>query len=420
MSIIKEQAKKAKAASVGLSLLSTEEKNRILSEMALALEKGKDKILKANAVDMKAAEKKGMRASMQDRLRLSAERIEAMATGLRQVADLPDPTGLIQGGKTLPNGLKIEKISVPLGVLAIIYEARPNVTADAVALGIKSGNAVILKGGSEALNSNKALAEILAEAGKKAGMPEGSLEFIDSTEHGAVAEVIRLSGIVDVVIPRGGAGLINMVVENSSVPVIQTGVGVCHIYVDKSADFGKAEKIILNAKAQRPSVCNAVETLLIHKEIADDFLPFITASLQAEGVKVLVEEAGEKILLAKDLKADSIATEEDWSSEYGDLIISVKLVDDVQAAMEHIAIYGTGHSECIISNDYENIHVFQQGVDAAVVYANASTRFTDGFEFGFGAEIGISTQKLHARGPMGLSELTTYKYIVSGRGQVRK
>lgn len=420
MSVVLEQAKRAKQAASRLALLSTEDKNKILLRMAAALEKETDKILAANALDMEAAAKKGMRVSMQDRLRLSAERIEDMAEGLRQVAELPDPTGVVLGGKTLPNGLKIEKISVPLGVAAIIYEARPNVTSDAAALCLKSGNAVILKGGSEALNSNRAVAEVLAKAGEDAGMPQGALEFIASTEHSVVNELIRLSGIVDVVIPRGGAGLINAVVENASVPVIQTGVGVCHIYVDETADFVKAEKIILNAKVQRPSVCNAAETLLLHKDIADEFLPLITDALQKEGVKVLVDEKGAELLSEKGVKNYGLATEEDWSSEYGDLIISVKILADVHAAMEHIAVYGTGHSECIVSNDYENIRAFQQGVDAAVVYANASTRFTDGFQFGFGAEIGISTQKLHARGPMGLPELTTYKYIVSGQGQVRK
>ena len=364
---------------------------------------------------MEAARAKGMRSSMLDRLQLTEARIAGMADGLRQVAALPDPVGNVVDGKTLPNGLQITKVRVPLGVIGIIYEARPNVTADAAGLCLKSGNAVILKGGSEAMESNKAVASVLAQAAEAAGLPTGAVQFIDTSDRQAVSDLIHLNGLVDVVIPRGGAGLIKNVVMNATVPVIETGAGVCHTYVDASADVEMAVRIAFNAKVQRPSVCNAMETLLVHCDIAERFLPAMLAQYKAAGVEI----RGDAGVQAMD-GAVVPASEEDWSTEYGDLRLSVKIVASIKEAMEHIARYGTGHSECIVTNDYSQAQLFQKTVDAAAVYVNASTRFTDGNEFGFGAEIGISTQKLHARGPMALPELTSTKYLVCGSGQVRE
>jgi glutamate-5-semialdehyde dehydrogenase len=355
-----------------------------------------------------------LKDSLLDRLLLTPERLADMAEGLRQVAALPDPVGTILGGSTLPNGLTITKTRVPLGVIGIVYEARPNVTADAIGLCLKSGNAVILKGGSEAIHSNTAVAGILRKAGEAAGIPAGTVQFITSTDHSAVQELIRLNGLVDVVIPRGSRRLIQAVVTNATVPVIETGVGVCHTFVDATADFDMAEQIVLNAKTQRPSTCNALETLLVHEAVADAFLPRMVHSLQEHGVTVI----GDARVQAVD-SAVVAATDEDWATEYGDLRLSIKVVSGLDEALDHIARYGTKHSECIVTEDYANARRFQQAVDAACVYVNASTRFTDGFQFGFGAEIGISTQKLHARGPMALPELTTYKYLISGDGQVR-
>lgn len=334
---------------------------------------------------------------------------------MRQVAGLADPVGNVIDGKTLPNGLHITKIRVPLGVIGIIYEARPNVTADAAGLCLKSGNAVILKGGSEAMESNKTVAAILAQAAEGAGIPAGSIQFIDTSDRQAVQDLIHMNGLVDVVIPRGGAGLIQAVVRNASVPVIETGAGVCHTYVDKDANVEMAMKIAFNAKVQRPSVCNAMETLLVHKDIADKFLPMMLMMYNSSAVEIRGDEAVQEY-------SGQVhpATEEDWSTEYGDLRLSVKIVDSIEEAMEHIAKYGTGHSECIVTDNYQAAQLFQYTVDAAAVYVNASTRFTDGNEFGFGAEIGISTQKLHARGPMALPELTSTKYLINGNGQVRK
>ena len=364
---------------------------------------------------MTAAAAKGMKSSMLDRLKLTAERISGMADGLRQVAGLADPVGNVIDGKTLPNGLHITKIRVPLGVIGIIYEARPNVTADAAGLCLKSGNAVILKGGSEAMESNKTVAAILAQAAEGAGIPAGSIQFIDTSDRQAVQDLIHMNGLVDVVIPRGGAGLIQAVVRNASVPVIETGAGVCHTYVDKDANVEMAMKIAFNAKVQRPSVCNAMETLLVHKDIADKFLPMMLMMYNYSAVAIRGDEAVQEY-------SGQVhpVTDEDWSTEYGDLRLSVKIVDSIEEAMAHIAKYGTGHSECIVTNNYQAAQLFQYTVDAAAVYVNASTRFTDGNEFGFGAEIGISTQKLHARGPMALPELTSTKYLINGNGQVRK
>ena len=413
--LVKAKAQAAKQAAAKLAVTSTAVKNAALLAMAAALEAQQSEILAANERDMTAAAAKGMKSSMLDRLKLTAERISGMADGLRQVAGLSDPVGNVIDGKTLPNGLHITKIRVPLGVIGIIYEARPNVTADAAGLCLKSGNAVILKGGSEAMESNKTVAAILAQAAEGAGIPAGSIQFIDTSDRQAVQDLIHMNGLVDVVIPRGGAGLIQAVVRNASVPVIETGAGVCHTYVDKDADVEMAMKIAFNAKVQRPSVCNAMETLLVHKDIADKFLPMMLMMYNSSAVEIRGDEAVQEY-------SGQVhpVTEEDWSTEYGDLRLSVKIVDSIEEAMAHIAKYGTGHSECIVTNNYQAAQLFQYTVDAAAVYVNASTRFTDGNEFGFGAEIGISTQKLHARGPMALPELTSTKYLINGNGQVRK
>ncbi|CDD09397.1 glutamate-5-semialdehyde dehydrogenase [Phascolarctobacterium succinatutens] len=413
--LVKAKAQAAKQAAAKLAVTSTAVKNAALLAMAAALEAQQSEILAANERDMTAAAAKGMKSSMLDRLKLTAERISGMADGLRQVAGLADPVGNVIDGKTLPNGLHITKIRVPLGVIGIIYEARPNVTADAAGLCLKSGNAVILKGGSEAMESNKTVAAILAQAAEGAGIPAGSIQFIDTSDRQAVQDLIHMNGLVDVVIPRGGAGLIQAVVRNASVPVIETGAGVCHTYVDKDADVEMAMKIAFNAKVQRPSVCNAMETLLVHKDIADKFLPMMLMMYNSSAVEIRGDEAVQEY-------SGQVhpATEEDWSTEYGDLRLSVKIVDSIEEAMAHIAKYGTGHSECIVTDNYQAAQLFQYTVDAAAVYVNASTRFTDGNEFGFGAEIGISTQKLHARGPMALPELTSTKYLINGNGQVRK
>ena len=411
---IREQASEAARAARRLATLSTAARNQALLAMADALLREEPVVLAANAADMEAGRAKSLKASLLDRLLLTPERLADMAEGLRQVAALPDPVGAILGGFTLPNGLTVTKIRVPLGVVGIVYEARPNVTADAIGLCLKSGNAVLLKGGSEALHSNTAVAAVLRRAAEEAGIPAGAVQFIASTDHGAVQELIRLRGLVDVVIPRGSARLIQAVVANATVPVIETGVGVCHTFVDASADFDKAERIILNAKTQRPSTCNALETLLVHEAVADTFLPRIVRVLQEHGVTV----RGDARVQAVDSAVEA-ATDEDWATEYGDLRLSVKVVSGLDEALDHIASYGTKHSECILTEDYDHARRFQQAVDAACVYVNASTRFTDGFQFGFGAEIDISTQKLHARGPMALPELTTYKYLLCGDGQVR-
>ena len=413
--LVQAKAQAAKQAAAKLAVTSTAVKNAALLAMAAALEARQAEILAANERDMTAAAAKGMKSSMLDRLKLTAERISGMADGLRQVAGLADPVGNVIDGKTLPNGLHITKIRVPLGVIGIIYEARPNVTADAAGLCLKSGNAVILKGGSEAMESNKTVAAILAQAAEGAGIPAGSIQFIDTSDRQAVQDLIHMNGLVDVVIPRGGAGLIQAVVRNASVPVIETGAGVCHTYVDKDADVEMAMKIAFNAKVQRPSVCNAMETLLVHKDIADKFLPMMLMMYNSSAVEIRGDEAVQEY-------SGQVhpVTEEDWSTEYGDLRLSVKIVDSIEEAMAHIAKYGTGHSECIVTNNYQAAQLFQYTVDAAAVYVNASTRFTDGNEFGFGAEIGISTQKLHARGPMALPELTSTKYLINGNGQVRQ
>ena len=412
--LVRAKAEAAHKAACALGVVSAAVKNKALLAMADALLAKTDFIIEANDRDMQAARENGMRESMQDRLRLTPERIEGMAEGLRQVAALPDPVGNVIGGQTLANGLKITKVRVPLGVIGIIYEARPNVTADAIGLCLKSGNAVVLKGGSEAMQSNMAVAGVLTEAAETAGIPQGAIQFIDTADRAAVTALIKLNDFVDVVIPRGGAGLIKAVVQNATVPVIETGSGVCHTYVDAAADCAMARKIAFNAKVQRPSVCNAMETLLVHKDVAGKFLPQMLDEYFKAGVQIFGCQETQKF----DERVQP-ATDEDWATEYGDLRLSVKIVESIDEALEHIAKYGTKHSECIVTEDYNAARKFQDCVDAAAVYVNASTRFTDGFEFGFGAEIGISTQKLHARGPMALPELTSYKFLINGSGQTR-
>ena len=411
---IREKAESAKAAALKLASVSTDIKNAALSKMAEAIVARSGEIIEANALDLEAARGKGVKKSYLDRLMLDEKRIEVMAEGLRQTIALPDPVGAIDFETTRPNGLKIRRLRVPFGVIGIIYEARPNVTVDAAALCLKSGNACLLRGGSEAIRSNQKIVEILQAAVTSVGLPTSVIEFIDIIDRDAVIIMCKLRGLVDVLIPRGGAGLINRVIENASVPVIETGTGVCHIFVDKTADFDMAIRIAINAKTSRPSVCNAMETLLIHKDIATEFLPLIKNAMEEKNVELRGCERCREI--CPDMKA---ATEEDWATEYGDLILSIKIVDDADSAIAHINRYNTLHSDAIITRDSANALKFEQEVDAAAVYVNASTRFTDGFEFGFGAEIGISTQKLHARGPMGLEALTTMKYIIKGDGQVR-
>jgi len=408
------KAAQAKQAAFALAVLSTEAKNQALHAMAAALEDRSSLILSENAKDIDAARKAGMSRSMLDRLMLNEERIAQMAEGLRQTAMLPDPIGQGIASTLRPNGLEIRKVRVPLGVIGIIYEARPNVTADAAGLCLKSGNTVILRGGSEAICSNQVIASVITKAAYEAGIPEGAIQFIETIDRQAVQILLNLNQYLDVIIPRGGAGLIKAVVTNSTVPVIETGTGICHTFVDASANLEMAKNISINAKVSRPSVCNAMETLLVHEAIAGDFLPLVIDAMQEKGVEVRGCEKTRSYYSGLEL-----ATEKDWQTEYGDLILSVKVVADIDEAIAHIAKYNTKHSETIVTQDYTNARKFQQYVDAAAVYVNASTRFTDGFEFGFGAEIGISTQKLHARGPMGLSELTSVKYLISGEGQIR-
>ncbi|AIS52363.1 gamma-glutamyl phosphate reductase ProA [Thermoanaerobacter kivui] len=412
---VEVKAARAKAAARKMAILDEDVKNLALSYMSDALIKEMPKILEANKKDVLEAEKKNIKASLIDRLRLDEKRIEAMAKGLREISALPDPVGNIEEMWKRPNGLQIGKMRVPIGVIGIIYESRPNVTADAAGLCLKSGNAVILRGGSDAINSNIAISSVLAKAAYEAGIPEGAIQLIENTDREEVNRMMKLNGLIDLIIPRGGATLIKSVIENSTVPVIETGVGNCHIFVDETAKLDMAKDIIVNAKVQRPGVCNAVETVLIHKAIAKGFLPTLVETLTSLGVEVRGCKTTKQIC-----PAVKEATEEDWATEYLDLILAVKVVEDINEALDHIEKYSTGHSESIITEDYENAMTFLKAVDSAAVYVNASTRFTDGGEFGFGAEIGISTQKIHARGPMGLKELTTYKYVILGSGQIRK
>ena len=411
---VTKQARRAKEASRLLACTPVDVRNNALLAMADALEARQNEILEVNAKEVEAAREKGTRLNMIDRLILTPKRIADMAEGIRQVVKLPDPLEKLDFETVRPNDLKIRRVRVPFGVVGIIYEARPNVTADAVALCIKSGNACLLRGGSEAIRTNKKIADTLKEAATANGIPATAIEFISIMDRDAVVVMCRLRKLVDVIIPRGGAGLISRVVEHSTVPVIETGTGVCHTFVDKAANLDMAVKICFNAKTSRPSVCNAMETLLIHKDIAAEFLPRVAKVLTDAKVELRGDEACRAIL--PEMKA---ATEDDWATEYNDLILSVKIVDDADAAIEHINRYSSMHSDAIITEDKAAATRFEQMVDSAAVYVNTSTRFTDGFEFGFGAEIGISTQKLHARGPMGLEALTTMKYLIDGDGQVR-
>ena len=413
MTALQETGQKAVQAKYEVQKLSEKEKNRALLTIAEALVTETDRILAANEKDLARAEEKGMKAGLIDRLRLTEERIKGMAEGIEKVTQLPDPVGELLETIHRPNGLVIEKRRVPLGVVGIIYESRPNVTADAFSLCFKSGNAVILKGGSDALYCNKAIVSVIREGLEKSGVTEDAISFIDATDRAVTMEFMKMKEYVDVLIPRGGAGLIRSVVENSTIPVIETGTGNCHIYIDEDADLAKAIPIIINAKTQRLGVCNACESLVVHEKIREKLLPDLAKALSEKSVEIRGDEKiGEVINCVP-------VTEEDYGTEYLDAIISVKTVKNVDEAIAHINKYNTKHSEAIITENREHAEKFLNEVDAACVYVNASTRFTDGFEFGFGAEIGISTQKLHARGPMGLRELTSYKYRITGNGQIR-
>ncbi len=411
---ITEMGKNAKSAARILAVAG-EKKNDALKSIAKALIENTDKILCANATDLENGKANGLSDSLLDRLSLNQSRIRGIADGVLEVAALPDPIGEVLSGSTRPNKLQITKVRVPLGVIGIIYEARPNVTADAAALCLKSGNAVILRGGKEAINSNKCIADIMRNAIETAGLDKNSIQLIEDTSRQSSIDLMCLTDYLDVLIPRGGAGLIKAVVENAKVPVIETGVGNCHVYVDKSADVDMAANIIYNAKTSRPSVCNAIETILVHKSIAEKALPIIKARLDEKNVELRGCEKTREIL------GDSVilADETDWATEFLDYILAVKVVDSFDEAVAHITKYSSGHSECIVTSDFKNAKRFTSEIDAAAVYVNASTRFTDGGMFGLGAEIGISTQKLHARGPMGLNELTSMKYIIEGDGQIR-
>ena len=413
--MLTEIGQKAKETSYVLGKMGTNLKNAGLLAAAQEILDEENEILRANAADVARAKERGMAPGLVDRLELNHKRIEGIVEGMRQVVGLDDPVGEVISMKKRPNGLLIGQKRVPLGVIGIIYEARPNVTADAFALCFKAGNAVILRGGSDALESNKAIVAAIRNGLKKENIPEDAIALIEDTSHETAREFMRMNGYLDVLIPRGGAGLIRTVVENSTVPVIETGTGNCHVYVDASADIDMAVKIILNAKTQRTGVCNACESLVIHKDIIEEALPAIAKALRERHCELRGDEAALEVV--PDMKK---ATEEDWGTEYLDLIASVRTVASVDEAIEHINRYNTGHSEAIVTKDYANARKFLDEVDAAAVYVNASTRFTDGFEFGFGAEIGISTQKLHARGPMGLKELTTTKYVIYGDGQIRE
>lgn len=413
MSRLKEMGQAAKDAAVVLAKLRTPEKNKALIASADALEKNINVVLEANKIDVDSAIRNGIKGAFIDRLTLTEARIRDMANGLRNVAKLDDPIGEVLSMKTLDNGLIIGKKRVPMGVIGIIFEARPNVTADAFGLCLKAGSATILRGGKEAFNSNTTIVNIFRDALEEIGLPKDFVQMVEDTNRETATEMMRLNGYIDVLIPRGGSGLIQSVVQNSTVPVIETGIGNCHIFVDESANLDNAVKIVINSKTQRPGVCNACESLLVHEAVADKFIPMVTNALKENKVEI----RGDKEFVDK---ADAVpASAEDWGTEYNDLIISARVVKDVDEAIEHIRKYGTHHSEAIITENYTNSQKFLDEVDAAAVYVNASTRFTDGGQFGFGAEIGISTQKLHARGPMGLKEITTTKYIIYGNGQVR-
>ena len=412
---VSDKAKKAKAASRALANISTEIKNSALFKMAVGLEKEASRLMTENKKDVVEAEKKGLSKAMIDRLTLNADRIKAMAEGLREVAALPDPVGEVLKMWRRPNGMEVGRMRVPIGLIGIIYESRPNVTADSAALCLKSGNAVLLRGGSEAVHSNTVIAEVLSKAGSEAGIPDGSVSFIENPDRACVMEMLKLNQFIDLIIPRGGEGLIRMVSENSTIPVIKHDKGVCHVYVDCKADPEMAGEICFNAKVQRPGTCNAMETMLVHKDLSSSFLPAMIGRFIKAGVEV--RGCAKTRTLVPDVKP---ARDADWDTEYNDLVLNVKVVDNMNDAMEHIAAHGSQHSESIVTNDYLNARRFLREVDASAVFVNASTRLNDGYEFGLGAEIGISTTRIHARGPMGLEELTSTKFIVLGSGQIRK
>jgi len=413
--MIKEICVRAKAASVEMAKLSAEVKSAAICKMANALEAYVDKILAANQKDVKAAEAKGLKAALLDRLALDQKKVQTMAKELREVSALPDPIGAILSSWTRPNGLIISQVRVPLGVVGIIYESRPNVTADSAGICIKSGNAVILRGGSDALNSNVAIGEVLREALAETNVPLDAVQVVNSPDRKVAEELMGMREYIDVLIPRGGADLIKTVVEKSRIPVIETGTGNCHIYVEEDADLEKATPIVINAKVQRPGTCNAAEKLIVHSKIANSYLPVVIAELRKNGVEIRGDEETRKIV--PDVKA---ATETDWNTEYLDLIMGIKVVKNLDEAIAHINKYGTKHSDSILTRDFDKAMKFIKEIDSAAVYWNASTRFTDGNQFGLGAEIGISTQKLHARGPMSVQHLTTTKYVILGDGQIRK
>jgi glutamate-5-semialdehyde dehydrogenase len=411
---IRELGERAQSASRELALWPARRKNRVLEAMASGIEAGREKILSANRQDLEAGRAAGLSRALLDRLELNPDRIAAIARSLRELAALPDPVGRRIGRRVRPNGLVIDKVRVPIGVIAIVYEARPNVTVDSAALCFKASNAVLLRGGSEALQSNRALAETLRKAGRELGLPDAAIQFIDTPDRDAVKFLVQLEGLVDLVIPRGGEGLIRAVTESARVPVIKHYKGVCHVYVDAAADLDMALEILENAKCQRPGVCNAAEKALVHRAIAGDFLPRMAGRLRARGVELRGD--AEACALVPDMRP---ASDADWNEEYLDLILAVKVVAGLDEAIAHIHRHGSRHSDAIVTEDAATGARFLREVDSAAVYLNASTRFTDGGEFGMGAEIGISTDKLHARGPMGLEELTTYKYVVRGAGQIR-
>ena len=407
----------ANAAAAKKSLISadTEKKHAALQKIAEALLAHSSEIIEANAADLKAARENGMSVSMQDRLMLNEDRIKGISDAVSELIKLEDPIGRVDNGSVRPNGLRITKVRVPMGVIGMIYESRPNVTADAATLCLKTGNAVILRGGKEAYNSNKCICNIMRDAVEKAGFSKDIIQFVDDTTREVTTELMKCNKYLDLLIPRGGAGLIRAVTQNATVPVIETGTGNCHIYIDNSADIEMGVNITDNGKTQRPSVCNALETLLVHKDIAEKFLPAVKAKLDEHNVEL--RGCPETVRILGDCVTP--ATDDDYATEFGDYIMAVKVVNDIDEAIEHIGKYSTGHSECIVTNDLKNAEKFKQEVDSACVYVNASTRFTDGGMFGFGAEIGISTQKLHARGPMGLYEITSNKYLIDGNGQIR-
>ena len=412
---VEQSAQRAKAATAGLRPLSSAVKDAALHAMADALIARQEELFEANARDLETGRERGLSEAMLDRLKLNESRVQQMAEGCRQVAALPDPVGRVIGGWTQPNGLQIEQVRTPLGVIGVIYESRPNVTVEAAVLCLKAGNAVVLRGGSEAIHSNVLLAQIISQAAQEAGVPDGAIEIIETTDRAATNHMVTLNEYIDLVVPRGGEGLKKSLSAVATVPLIFAAGGVCHVFVDESAELEQAVEIVHNAKVQRPSTCNALETLLLHSATAAQQLPAIAARLEASGVELRGDEACQAI--APSIKP---ASEDDWSAEYGGLILAVRVVDGLDSAIAHIETYGTGHSDAILTQNFRNAQEFVGRVDSAAVYVNASTRFTDGFEFGLGAEVGISTQKLHARGPMGLEALTTTKYVVRGDGQLRQ